>query len=109
MSESIVLKTVGDLKVFLSYSRLDLPLAERLRDQLIASGFEAYLDKHDILPGEPWQERLAKLIEISDTVVFLISPDSISSQICDWEVNEAERLSKRILPVIVRGVEADKV
>ncbi len=97
------------LQVFLSYSRKDLSAAERLRDALIARGFGAYLDKHDILPGEPWKERLAQLIETADTVVFLISPDSITSTVCDWEVNEAERLGKRILPVVIRDAPADAV
>jgi len=97
------------LEVFISYSRTDLIAAERLRDSLIAAGFGAYLDKHDILPGEPWQERLALLIEKAGTVIFLMSPNSVASKICDWEVNEAERLAKRILPVVLRDTDADEV
>lgn len=99
----------GRAKVFLSYSRADLPEAQRLRDQLIDRGFDAYLDVHDILPGEPWEERLAKLIETADTVVFLVSPDSVASKVCDWEVNEAERLSKRILPTVIRETPGEDV
>ena len=97
------------LNVFISYSRQDLDRAERLRDQLIDRKCEAYLDRHDILPGEPWKERLAKLIEVADTVVFLISPESVTSEVCDWEVNEAERLGKRLLPVVIRETPADVV
>ncbi len=97
------------IRVFISYSRKDAVSAERLRDHLIARNFEAYIDQRDILPGEAWQERLAALISSADTVVFLISPDSIESPICDWEVNEAERLSKRILPVIVRDPPVGKI
>ena len=59
------------LQVFISYSRKDLTAAEQIRDWLIAGGFGAYLDAHDILPGEPWQERLAALIEKADTVPTL--------------------------------------
>src|SRR5262249_50246599 len=84
------------LSVFISYARTDLAAAERLRDSLLARVFGAFLDKHDILPGEPWKERLARLIEQADVVIFLLSPDSVVSTICDWEVNEAERLGKRI-------------
>lgn len=97
------------LDVFISYSRRDLASAERVRDKLMAAGFGAYLDKHDILPGEPWRERLGHLIEQAGTVVFLLSPDSVASEICDWEVNEAERLGKRLLPVVVRDVPDDRV
>ena len=66
-------------RVFISYSRKDAEKAERLRNALVASGFEAYLDKHDILPGEPWQERLTGLIEAADSVVFLPTPASVRS------------------------------
>src|SRR5262245_44111622 len=97
------------LQVFISYSRKDLAAAEHLRDRLIAAGFGAYLDKHDILPGEPWRERLALLIEKADTVVFLLSPHSVASEICDWELNDAERLSKRILPVVICDTPAENV
>lgn len=59
------------LAVFISYSRKDFVEAERLHDALVEQDFEAYLDKHDILPGEAWQERLGTLIEGADSVVFL--------------------------------------
>ncbi|HWN41240.1 MAG TPA: TIR domain-containing protein [Thermoanaerobaculia bacterium] len=101
--------TADPLKVFLSYSRKDSDFAERLLGRLTQAGFETYLDKHEILPGEPWQDRIGKLIEIADTVVFLLSPDSVSSTVCDWEVNETERLGKRLLPVILRDVHPDQV
>lgn len=91
-------------RVFLSYSRKDRSFAENLRDRMVRDGFDSYLDIHDIVKGEPWQERLQSLIFGADVVLFLISPDSVSSEVCDWEVNEAERLGKRILPVVCRAV-----
>lgn len=90
------------MRVFLSYSRRDLPAAEKLRRELMDADFEAYLDQHDISKGEPWRERLAGLIQNADVMLFLISPDSISSEVCDWEINEAERLGKRLIPVVIR-------
>jgi WD40 repeat protein len=87
-------------RVFISYSRKDGAFADRLRDALIARRFEAYLDRHDIAPGEPWQERLAGLITNADAVVICMSPNFVASPVCDWEVNEAERLGKRVLPVV---------
>lgn len=100
---------IAQTKVFLSYSRQNSAFAEPLRNDLIGSGFDAYLDKHAILPGEDWRLRLGALIAGADTVVFCMSPASISSEMCDWEVNEAERLEKRILPVIAVDVDDSKV
>ncbi|KYG19897.1 hypothetical protein SE92_06140 [Bradyrhizobium sp. AT1] len=93
-------------RVFISYSRKDLTFAETLVTSLVALGFEAYLDKKDILPGELWRERLTALIARADAVVFLISPDSVlPTSVCDWELNETERMGKRLLPVVMRRTE----
>lgn len=99
----------ANAEVFISYSRADDRQAQQLHADLRAHGFTPYLDKHDILPGEPWQERLSGLIGAADTVVFLISPSALASKTCDWEVNEAERLSKRILPVVIHDAPDDQV
>ncbi len=96
------------LKVFISYSRKDSAFAEDLLLALEAAGFDPYLDKHDIVPGEPWEERLDRLIQAADTVVFIISPNSIRSERVEWEINRTEDLGKRIIPVVWREVaEAD--
>src|SRR5262245_45125595 len=97
------------LKVFISYSRKDEDFAQELLSGLQLSGFEAYLDKHDIAAGEDWEARLGRLIEAADTVVFVISPDAVASERCAWEVEHATTLKKRILPVVWRRVEETQV
>ncbi len=92
-------------RVFISYSRKDLAVAEPLRNALVESGFDAYLDRDDIKPGEPWQERLDVLIANAEKIIFLISPDSVASDICAWEVDHAERLGKSLLPIVIRQTE----
>lgn len=96
-------------RVFISYSRVDRDIAESLRDRLQESGFDAYLDIHDIAPGEDWRARLAALVASAEKVVFLISPDSVASEFCDWEVNEAERQGKSVLPVVIRETGATAI
>lgn len=100
-------------RVFISYAREDSKnhedFAEVLRDELRALRFDAYLDKHDILPGEDWKTRLSGLITNADAIVFCISPKSVKSEVCDWEVNEAERLGKRVLPVMCVQTNAAEV
>jgi TIR domain/Sulfatase-modifying factor enzyme 1 len=92
-------------RVFISYSRKDsAAFADELLLGLEDRGFEPFLDRHDIRPGEPWEERLGGLIERSDTVVFVISPESVKSERCVWEVDKALALSKRLLPVIYKSV-----
>ena len=92
------------LKVFISYSRVDEGFAQELVAGLQIAGVEPYLDKHDIAAGEDWEARLGHLIEAADTVVFVISPGSVASPRCNWEVERSELLKKRILPVVWRMV-----
>ena len=91
-------------KVFVSYSRKDLSFAQMLVEALAARGFDAFLDKTDIAPGEPWKERLGGLIAAADTVVFAISPDLVASSVCSWELEESTRLGKRLIPVVARRI-----
>ncbi len=92
----------GKLRVFISYSREDLDFADQLNAALDAYGFECFIDRQGISGGEDWKRRLGNLIREADTVVFVLSPTSARSDICAWEVEEATRLGKRILPVNCR-------
>jgi hypothetical protein len=93
------------LKVFISYSRKD---SEEFADELLAglkvAGFAPFLDRHDIVAGEDWEARLGGLIEQSDTVVVVVSPEAVKSERCVWEVDRTIELSKRLMPVIFKPV-----
>lgn len=93
------------LKIFLSYSRRDEEFARELFAGLELCGFDPFIDKEDIAAGEDWELRLSRLIETADTVVFVVSPNSVSSDRCGWEVQRSADLNKRILPVVWRRVE----
>jgi hypothetical protein len=91
-------------KIFISYSRKDLRFAQMLAGALGERGFEILLDRTDIAPGELWRERLTNLIAAADAVVFVISPDSVASTVCAWELAESDRLGKRLAPLVARRV-----
>jgi TIR domain len=93
------------LKIFISYSRMDAAaFADELVMGLEIAGFAPFLDRQDIMAGEPWEARLGGLIAQSDTVVFVVSPEAVKSERCVWEVDRATELSKRLLPVIFKPV-----
>src|ERR1700722_1040163 len=93
------------LNVFISYSRDDLDFADQLDAALGLGGFETTIDRHGISAGEDWKKRLGALIRDADSVVFVLSPSSAKSEVCAWEVAEAVRLGKRILPVLCRSLD----
>src|SRR5262245_27993938 len=95
----------GKLRVFIASIRYDLYFSDQLNAALDLCGFECVIDRQGISGGEDWKRRLGNLISEADTVVFVLSPTSANSELCTWEAEEAERLSKRILPVICKPLE----
>jgi WD40 repeat protein len=97
-------------KVFVSYSRADMAFADRLEAALKLRGFEPLIDRRDIEKFEDWWRRIEELIVRSDTVVFVISPDSVKpTSVCQQEVTFAKSLNKRLAPILWRQSDIDLV
>ena len=60
-------------KVFIAYVAEELRFAERLYFDLEASGFDPWLDKKKLLPGQNWPRSIERTIEVSDFFVALFS------------------------------------
>lgn len=95
------------LKVFVSYSRRDLAFTDQLVSVLAWQGFAPIIDREGIHGAEKWDERLGQLILESDIIVFVLSPDSATSDVCRWEVDEALRRGKRIVPIVCRPLDGN--
>jgi formylglycine-generating enzyme required for sulfatase activity len=92
-------------KVFLSYSRADTAFVRKLAEALRQlPHLQVFKDTDDILPTEEWRIRLEGLIGQAHTIVFCISPHSVASDVCAWEVDLAQRLNKRIVPIVLTPV-----
>lgn len=88
------------LKVFISYSRHDGHLAAEIVGGLeFDGGFETLIDSHSIEEGEEWKARISALIAECGTFIVILSANWANSQICQWELEEAWRHSKRVVPV----------
>lgn len=94
---------------FISYSRKDREFVTRLFEALIARGKRVWVDLEDIPPTADWRAKVAAGIEAAKALVFVLSPDSIASTICDEELDRAVALNKRIVPILVRPVDAAAV
>ena len=92
------------LKVFVSYSRADVTFADQLVRMLEDEGFAPIIDRHDIDPAEKWKERLEALLCSCDTIVFILTETSAGSPVCGWEVDEAERIGKRMIPITISDI-----
>ena len=96
------------LKVFISYSRKDQEFADELEGGLKLLGYDVFIDRQ-MSGGEAWKQSLMHHIAQADTIVFVLSPDSLDSEMCQEEVDHAAAMSKRILPVVIRDVGGAKV
>lgn len=96
-------------KIFISYSRKDMAFADRLEAALKARGFEALIDRAEIYAFEDWWQRIQALIGRADTVVFLLSPDAVTSEVALKEIAYAASLNKRFAPIVCRQVEHSAV
>jgi formylglycine-generating enzyme required for sulfatase activity len=96
-------------KIFISYSRKDMAFADWLDTALRRRGFEPLIDRTEIYAFEDWWKRIQRLLGKADTVVFVLSPDAVKSDVALKEVEYAASLNKRFAPIVFRRVDHNVV
>lgn len=73
---------LGETKpqVFLAYAVEDLPFAGKLFEALAKHGFEPWLDKRKLLPGQNWPRAIERAIEASSFFVACMSHRSVTKR-----------------------------
>lgn len=102
-------QAAAETKVFISYSRKNIAFAGRLEAALKAHGFEPLIDRTEIYAFEDWWKRIQALIAQAHTVIFVLSPDSVASEVCTKEIAYAASLNKRFAPIVVQRVDDKQV
>lgn len=95
--------------VFISYSRRNKEFVQELYGALEATGREVWVDWENIPVAVDWWQEIQLGIELADTFVFVLSPDSVASKVCGQEIEEALRHNKRLVPVVCQDVQPDQV
>jgi WD40 repeat protein len=90
---------------FISYAREDELFARRLYEALASCGREPTWDQdHTAVPfSAPWRPEIKSAIEKSDKFIFVISPDSLASQPCASELEQALEAGKQVIPILRRA------
>ena len=68
------------LKIFLAHAKEDEALVTDLYYRLKEKGYEPWLDKEDLLPGQVWRAEIPKAIRSSQIVVACLSNRSVRKQ-----------------------------
>ena len=83
-------------EVFISYSRKDKEFVHRLDEELKRRDREAWVDWEGIPPGDTWEKTIYGAIESTHTFIFVLTPDSIASEVCGKEIAHAAANNKAL-------------
>ncbi|MDQ7024308.1 MAG: TIR domain-containing protein [Anaerolineae bacterium] len=86
--------------VFVSYSRKNIDFVRKIFDALEANGKDVWVDWENIPLTADWLEEIKDGIEAADSFVYVISPDSVHSEVCAVELNHALENKKRLIPIM---------
>lgn len=92
---------MAENSVFISYSTQDSAIGRSIYNALLAQDRSLWMDWKSIPFTADWWNEIRDGIETSDNFVFLISPNSIASPICQLEIQYAGSLNKRMIPVLI--------
>ncbi len=96
-------------EVFISYAVADQDLAMRIHEALESAGQFVWIDNEDIRYADNWKDAVLPAIEQAPVILFITSKASTSSKNCLEELEYAELMGKRIIPLVAERVEADLV
>jgi len=98
---------MAEYDVFLSHNSADRVAVEELARRLVKANIRPWLDKWNLIPGEPWQEAIEEALDACQTVAVFLGPTGIGP----WENEEMrsaleERVrdkSRRTIPALLPG------
>lgn len=94
---------------YLSFALQDLEFTQRLRYALVTAGRDALMINVEIgtMAGNFWRSEISDGIHASNKFIFVISPDSLSSQSCLEELAQAVSVNKPIIPLLRRQADVN--
>ena len=90
-------------QVFLAYSQQDEREAAEIRNELANFGLDVWWDA-ELPPGKSWAHEVSKALDRSDSMIALVSPRSMASDLVRRELDHAithDNFCRRVFPVII--------
>ena len=106
-TEKRLKKLLRRMRVFISYSRVDTPLVERLQKVLVERDFRVYTNENTMTANDSWAKQMKKTINDiakEGSVIVLLTERSIRSQYVKRELLYALKRKAMVLPVIVGDI-----
>lgn len=93
---------MNNSKVFFSYTREDSQFARQLATDLRDAGVDIWMDQLDIRAGSRWDIEVEKALLASQSLLVILTPDSINSHNVSDEISYALDEGKRVIPVLLK-------
>ncbi len=98
--------------VFLSHNSADKPAVEELARRLTKNNIRPWLDRWNLIPGEPWQEALEHALDDCAACAVIIGPAGVGP----WQNEEmraaisrrVDERSFRVIPVVLPGGQRER-
>ncbi|GAB4516134.1 MAG: hypothetical protein OHK0046_20880 [Anaerolineae bacterium] len=87
-------------EIFITYSRRNKAFVSQVVEALKARGVDPWFDKDDIPQGAEWWKEIQRGILRANAYVFIITPESLRSEVSHWELDYAILNRKKIIPVV---------
>lgn len=87
------------MRLFISYARVDRPYCIQVAHVLDVH--ELWYDQR-LYAGEDWWNEIKRRLDWCEGFIYLLSPDSVTSDYCRQEYELAKNLGRPIFPVLVR-------
>ena len=104
---------MANFDVFLSHNGMDKPAVEQIARILVdKNGMQVWLDKWNLIPGNPWQEEIEAALNDCKTAAVFLGPSGIGP----WENAEmrvalrkrVQNTTFRVIPVLLPGAPDNK-
>ena len=95
--------------VFISYAREDKEFVGRLHRALERRQHSSWVDWEGIPPTAEWLSEIYGAIDAAEAYVFVLTPDSVASEVCGKELQHAIEQNKRLIPLVVREADSQAI
>jgi tetratricopeptide (TPR) repeat protein len=86
-------------RLFISYSTVDRAIADKVRDQLRAEGYDVWIAHEDIRGAVDWTQTILDTIDSRDGMVLVWSESAAESNVVREEIGIARVFLKPIFPI----------
>jgi cellulose biosynthesis protein BcsQ/DNA-binding CsgD family transcriptional regulator len=79
-SDNLNITKKSKLRIFLSYASADIEKVQDLYERLVKDGFDPWLDKRNLLPGQDWTLEIRKAVKDADVMIVCLSRTAVRKE-----------------------------